>query len=375
MSRSRTQALPEAFIGQGQAGFRSLVLARREANWVIPFDSRRVAAGALHVYRPKSVAEIVAWHGARRVAFPKLLSHRIHAGVGLRSDLATDICACLERPDLKFAVAVPEADRATVAAIAPAGNVVAFAKLATSEAAAARIENEHTALRIVRPQLPSSVRAPEVLFRGVLGGVEALLMSPVIGGRCASSTRLKPEYVRALAALVRQDACERLGSLLPPVLPLDGEWSHLLPAASERLIPWRDMRVRTALVHGDFAPWNVTPDDSGMAAYDWEDALLDGVPFWDLWHFVVQSTALLNRWSPENLVEAAVRLRGSIGSAIRNYAHAASLPPDLAKPVLTAYLAASASVVGRHGGLDRPDRVRGLDLRARVLAALLEAWQ
>jgi hypothetical protein len=132
--------------------------------------------------------------------------------------------------------------------------------------------------------------------------------------------------------------------------------------------------VATALVHGDFVPWNLVSRRFGLAAYDWEDALEEGAPFWDLWHFAVQSTALLHRWSDVDLVEAAVRRRGPLGHAVRLYARSAHLPFDLAAPVLAAYLEASGTVVGRHGGVARPDRVHALRYRARLLAKLLDAW-
>jgi hypothetical protein len=70
-----------------------------------------------------------------------------------------------------------------------------------------------------------------------------------------------------------------------------------------------------------------------------------------------------------------VQTRGSLGRAVGAYARTARLPADLAAPVLVAYLAASGSVVGRHGGLARADRIRGLRYRAGLLARLLEAWR
>ena len=369
------EALPASFIGQDQSGARSLVVTRRGARWVIPVDSRRVAAAALQVYRPKSFAETLAWQGARRLAFPWILGCRLRDDVGLRRDLASAVCARLGRPDLRFAVAIPQTDRATVAAVVPSGTVVAFGKLAGSKAATARVEREHAALCMVRPQLPPSVHAPEVLFRGRLHGIEALLISPVVGRQWSNPGRLWPGYVRALASLVRQDVVKPFGTLVPAAPPLDGEWSFLLPAAADRLASWRETSVRTALVHGDFTPWNVALHAAGAAVYDWEDALEEGPPFWDLWHFAVQSAALLHRWSSGDLVAAAVGLHGPVGRALRAYGRAARLSDALAAPVLAAYLAASVTVVGGHGDLTRPDRVRGLDFRARLLAALLEAWR
>ena len=369
-----TAALPAWCVGR-EAGARSLVLRRRDASWVVPLDSRPVAAAGLSLYRPKTPAETVAWGAARRVASPRLLGRRRLDRVGLRGDLAAAICDKLGRPGLRFAVALPQADRATVAAITPAGDLVAFGKLAASEAAAARIGREHAALQRLRPQLPPAVHAPEVLFRGTVGGVEALLVTPVHGRRGALPARLRGCYLRGLVAMVRHGGEKPLGSLLPSPEPLDEAWASLVSPVVMRLTGRTDTPVRPALVHGDFVPWNLVPRRSGVAAYDWEDALEEGAPFWDLWHFAIQSAALLGRWSPRQLVLAAVERRGPLGRAVRTYEGAARLPAGLAPLVLAVYLAASGMVVGRHGRLDRPDRAQSLRYRARTLAQLLEDWR
>jgi hypothetical protein len=368
--------LPGRFIGQDQPGFRSLVFGRHGMRWVVPLDSPRMATAGLSIYRPKSLREVLAWYGARRAMSILVLSPCGTDGVGLRRELAAALGRSLGRRDLVFAVAVPQPDRATVAAITPSGQVLAFGKLAASEAAGIRIEREHTALRMIRPQIPSGViHVPDVLFRGVLEGVETLLVSPVGGRPEAVPGRLRPRYLRALASLVRQTGARPLHHLLPQPAPIDAAWSSLVAVASERLAVRGDRPVCPALVHGDFAPWNLAVHGSGVAAYDWEDAAEEGAPFWDLWHYAVQSAALLGHWGVEDLVDAAARLRGRLGRAIRSYAGAARVPVELAAPVLAAYLAASDSVVGRHGELSRPDRRHGLQFRARVLARLLDVWR
>jgi Phosphotransferase enzyme family len=364
---------PTRFTGQIRSGSRNLVLVRREATWMVPLDSRRVAAAGLSVYRPKSLVESLAWRAARRMAAPGLLGLRGRE-VGLRPEIAAAVSGRLGRSDLRFAVTVPQADRATIAAITPRGDLVAFGKLAASELAAARVEREHAALKLIAPRLPAAVQAPRVLFRDAFDDIEVLLITPIEVRRSAVPTRLGVRTPLALAELVRQERSSTLGRLLPPPAPMDGEWASLLRAARDLLTPWLDVPVQTALVHGDFVPWNVVQRRTGVAAYDWEDASLDGAPCWDLWHFAVQGGALLDRWTPQDLVLAAVRQHGPLGPPLRAYLRAARLPATLAAPVLAGYLAASASVVGRHGGLARPDRVVGMRFRARVLARLLEAW-
>jgi hypothetical protein len=44
--------------------------------------------------------------------------------------------------------------------------------------------------------------------------------------------------------------------------------------------------IALLLVHGDFAPWNLKPQVHGeLGVIDWEDAVQEGFPLWDLCHF------------------------------------------------------------------------------------------
>ncbi len=45
-------------------------------------------------------------------------------------------------------------------------------------------------------------------------------------------------------------------------------------------------QIPLVLVHGDFVPWNLKQcSTKKLAAIDWEDAILEGLPLWDLCHF------------------------------------------------------------------------------------------
>ncbi|MEQ1861146.1 MAG: hypothetical protein ABMA13_14590 [Chthoniobacteraceae bacterium] len=62
--------------------------------------------------------------------------------------------------------------------------------------------------------------------------------------------------------------------------------------------------IHPALMHGDFAPWNVRVHDGRWTALDWERGELTGVPGWDWLHFVVQHAVLV-----EHLDAAQVQRR------------------------------------------------------------------
>lgn len=53
------------------------------------------------------------------------------------------------------------------------------------------------------------------------------------------------------------------------------------------------------LVHGDFTPWNLKfQKDQRIAAIDWEDAELNGLPIWDLCHFFLMQAHLFKEKNP-----------------------------------------------------------------------------
>jgi hypothetical protein len=76
--------------------------------------------------------------------------------------------------------------------------------------------------------------------------------------------------------------------------------------------PWVDAFANATcpvvIQHGDFAPWNIYQDSSGiMTAIDWEYGTLVGFPFLDQAFFMLQVTMLMNRWSPVRAREFAVQ--------------------------------------------------------------------
>lgn len=53
--------------------------------------------------------------------------------------------------------------------------------------------------------------------------------------------------------------------------------------------------IRCGIMHGDFAPWNTRVGDGRLFLFDWELAACDAPIQWDVFHFHVQVSTLLNR--------------------------------------------------------------------------------
>jgi hypothetical protein len=118
---------------------------------------------------------------------------------------------------------------------------------------------------------------------------------------------------------------------------LETEVARVAPAAWRVLRPLlAGKRVRTTLYHGDFAPWNIRAINSqNLQAFDWERGNLHGVPGWDWFHFVVQTSVLAQRRS---VVRVAAEVEELLKSPrFRKYAGATEIR-FLARPLLLAYL-------------------------------------
>jgi Ser/Thr protein kinase RdoA (MazF antagonist) len=189
-------------------------------------------------------------------------------------------------------------------------------------------------------------------------------------------------------ALAREaSALEQLGGLLPRPLSapriLDRAGGALVMEAVRWQARWRPWRIpedvafalgtffragsgadpnaaRSGLSHGDVAPWNLLKTGDGWVLIDWEDARTVRPPFYDLMHFLAQSSTLLGRPSPRELVEGVIGKRGWVGAAVAAYAQGAQISPDEAWPHLLAYL---------QDNIDDRDRKRLLEELTRYRSA------
>jgi hypothetical protein len=67
--------------------------------------------------------------------------------------------------------------------------------------------------------------------------------------------------------------------------------------------------VRPVLMHGDFAPWNIkVAKDGSHTALDWERGEFPGVPSWDWFHYIVQTSILVRHDSPHQTMRRLQRL-------------------------------------------------------------------
>lgn len=96
------------------------------------------------------------------------------------------------------------------------------------------------------------------------------------------------------------------------------------------------LMIHPVLMHGDFAPWNVRVSANGTwNAYDWERGQFPGVPGWDWFHYVVQTSILVRK---EAAPQTTQRLESLIGSNTFQAYTAATGIQSHPRPLLIAYL-------------------------------------
>ncbi len=187
----------------------------------------------------------------------------------------------------------------------PAGRPTAVVKAGMAEAARKLIEQERQFLARVPASTPS---IPPV--RGVFAN--ARLQAIALDFLPGRSPRTADEHWLPKV----------LGRWLRPqqlvVLTETRYWRELSatradhPLFKSLAIALRNQSSSGAIVHGDFAPWNVRVSPSGdWTALDWERGDVNGLPAWDWFHFVTQKGILVQRHSLPSLADSIAGLLAS----------------------------------------------------------------
>ena len=177
------------------------------------------------------------------------------------------------------------------------GQVVGYMKYGRSSTAKSRIEREHAVLTGLDPNL-----GPRPLkFAPFADGV-AMIMSPICGKQLPANLSSFNTAKILLSLMVK--SVEHRAYEHPWIKGINERHGNIVT-------PWIDaLEGQTWPVvfqHGDFAPWNVFQDKSGiLRAIDWEYGTLEGFPQLDQAFFVLQVGRLMNRWSPKRAKDYAI---------------------------------------------------------------------
>jgi hypothetical protein len=289
------QREPQTFAGEWTG-----LPSPRSPRWTLPKGPRPVSRSGLYIYHPVTFKGRVGWEIGRLIADLDLF--RFLPASHPPEDLWEALLPYL--PSKSFlAVARTNHPRRYVAlAMDDQGDLLFAAKLAKDKAGRAKLQREREHVEVFGPLLPSPIKAPRVLAYedGVLV-LEAVRWKP----------RIPPWLLSEAIAYA-----------------LGGFFEATKPNGSET----------AGIAHGDCAPWNLFLDaDGGWTLVDWEDARGDAPPFYDVFHYLVQSNQEL--FMPRRgAIVKGLSGRGWIGRAIRAYADGAGISAQSAEPFFRRYL-------------------------------------
>jgi hypothetical protein len=274
--------------------------------WMIPRGPRRAALQGLRMYQPMTPKGRLAWgvaRGAASLGAFRLLPRGDAPHRAIRQALAPHI-----PPRGTIAVARSNHAARFVALIVDGtGAARAVAKIALDQAGREALEREASALRTLGPLLPAPLRAPRIVDQE-----DGLLLMEAV--------RWRP----------RQRPWE---------LPVDG--AHALG----RFHATGRATKEKGLAHGDFAPWNLLETKDAWVAVDWESGDTEAPPFYDLFHFLVQSCALLGRPSQEAILQGVAAAEGHVATLISAYADGAGISGREASRHFLTYLRVSQATL------------------------------
>lgn len=298
----------------------------RSPRWFLQREPPARAEASLFVYHPVTLRSRAGWEVARALAGRGALSLR--PGSSLLPREVWEAAGDLIPEDGGLSVARANHPGRFLALVFDRGGLpVAFVKVARDTPGARALAAEREALRRFASILPEPLFAPSVLSDS--DGV--LILGPIEWRPRSRPWRLPEEVAHALGVFFAKTSS-------------DGG--------------------RTGVAHGDFAPWNLLQTPSGWGVIDWENCRTSADPYFDLFHYLVQSNSELRRPSRRAILEG-LKLRGWVGSAVGAYASGSGIGVAESRHFLARYLDVS-------GAMFDPDAPpRGVRVRSRLKTRLL----
>jgi hypothetical protein len=211
------------------------------------------------------------------------------------------------------------------------GTATAFAKIALDQAGREALNREASSITTLGPLLSAPLRAPQILQHE-----DGLLLLEAVDWR----PRLRPWKLSA-------DAARALGYFYATGGP-----TH-----------------EVGLAHGDFAPWNLLETKDAWVVVDWESGSEAAPPFYDLFHFLVQSCALLGRPTQREVLQGVTRTEGDLARLVQAYADGAGISADDMSRHFLTYLRISSSALDPTG----PNYGAGIRVRQQLEGVLVRA--
>lgn len=320
----------------------AVVPSLAKPRWFVPLDSRAAASAGFRIHTPTNRVghvKLNAVRAAARLGLPGWYRDTITIAQRAVPPIEQVIQSLFPESALRLTLSTgdlawPDTARGLrVMAVNLAGEVLAFGKLASSRITQQWLENEAAALKTLTARFGERWSGPRLLSAGEVDGTFALFETPVEGALVGSE--LSPAHWRFLASL--QDHNRKPVSETALVRTLAERVADLPPLASifdSAMATLAGVSLPVTITHGDFAPCNVRWVDGSISAFDWENAVLDGLPMVDAVTYRLASIPR-NRDTP---AEVSVRL---IDSVMRGHGEPNGLSRDVIRALAVLALLAN----------------------------------
>jgi peptidoglycan/xylan/chitin deacetylase (PgdA/CDA1 family) len=280
----------------------------RSPRWIIPRQPPRLTRAGLDIHHPVTFRSRIGWEMTRALAgrgmfrslpryplIPREVSEVVAGVIPVGGSVSV---AAANHPGRFLALVLDRAARP-----------VLFVKVARDSVGSRALAHERDALLRAAHELPSPLLAPRLVdeFEGALV-FEAFEWEPR-----AFPWKLPVEVAFAMGSFYRKTSADQ---------------------------------GRTGAAHGDFAPWNLLRLETGWALVDWEGFLPQAPPFFDLFHYFVQSMISGMKKPRASSILEGLDGTGWIGEAIQAYADGSGVDIRRARHSLTEYLRTSVERLG-----------------------------
>lgn len=337
-----------------------IVPGMQDPRWIVPIDNGRDAAVALQLYQPnlpsakikKSISQILSYSGLSRLLTTDTILFAKCSGSNSK-DLKEVFKKALGRTDVRLAIftGTPGYHRkVAIQAWGKNGEILAYGKLAENEQTYRLLENEVRILKCLSSLRFTKGRVPEVLFWGDIGSGNLLIQTTCKKAYSRTSHKLTQSHVEFLAELFSKTFRKQIFGKSYCFLKLKSRIDKLVKnqnnAWAKRLAKGlryiesnlEKNELPLGLCHRDFVPWNTFYNGKRLFVFDWEYAREESIPFWDMFHFVIQHNILVRRKKPLVILNILTGGDKDLSSLINRYASVLNLNPDLNLHLLLFYL-------------------------------------
>ena len=311
--------------------------------WIIPLKSGPVSASSLKLYNPgKLYAKVrkrtlfalsrIGLGGLlmqnRLVIIKKLAGHDSDKTSGLH-DLLKEV---LGRKDIEITLSTGTPGyyrKVTAQVMAPDGRILAYAKIADTDQAKKLVEQEAKILSRLEGLHMLWGDTPRVLHFGPWGHETILVQSNVRKGHSRRPKQLDEGLITFLSELLNKTAATKtlrdsacFVQFENNINKLKGritkDWEYRIARSLEIIQKnFADQKIPLGICHGDFTPFNIYIRHGSISVFDWEYAKEESIPFWDLFHFIIQANALRKKAQSSRLKAQTSYLINSINPIIQ----------------------------------------------------------